>query len=194
MVSPRGTAAREHERMGDDRHIADAAEDLPALQKPILVRSRGMRRDFDGELARERGDAPQPARGLERREREEEVVETMTPGQGTVDRLPVPPVPHALLAGLKGEVPAHERAGREQALTAHVRAQVRVMMAVDPLGLRAVEPAEFVHLRRHDVLERASQTRMHRDCREAATPQIAGDFLLTFHQAARARARRERAW
>ena len=75
----------------------------------------------------------------------------------------------------------------------HVRAEMHVMMAVDPLRGCPVDAAEFVELGRHEVVERPDKPRVKYHLGKAVPQQIPGDLLLVFKKSCgTARARKLR--
>jgi hypothetical protein len=82
------------------------------------------------ETARQADDALQP-RGLEGRQREEEIHHAMATDEPGVPETTVEDVECALLAWLEGEVPANQDPGREESLQQHIGTEVHVMMTVD---------------------------------------------------------------
>ena len=112
--------------------------------------------------------------------------------QPAVDETAIRTVEHALLARLEGEVPADDRAFRQQPLIQDVGAQVHVVMAVEAARVAAIQPAEFVDLRRDDVFERSRQRGVEHELRQPVAAQIRGDPALLFHQPRRTVGRGER--
>lgn len=97
-------------------------------------------------------DSPQAIWRLERWQREKEVRELVTPPQPTVHDSAVHAVADSFFAFLKGEVPPHDRTGRDQIAENYVGAKVHMMMSIYSIRFTVKAP-EFVELRRYDVLE-----------------------------------------
>ena len=162
--------------MGDDRSIADAAEDLAALQKAMLVRLHRMRLEFDGELAREGRDPLQPAARVRAAQREEEVARDGAAGPATRSTACRYHRFHTLFSPawkqkfLRTSVPGGSRRlnGARSRTSAHddgrrcARAPSRRAGGIRRAGPRPT----YSKARR--------QTRVERRRREAVTPQVAG--------------------
>src|SRR5205823_10392098 len=106
---------------------------------------------------------------LEGSQRKKEVDEAVTAREHTVAEPAEQPVDEALLALLEKEIASDDRPRREQVAIKHVRAQVRMVMAVEPCGVAAIKPPILIDLRRNYIFERSDQARMKHDARERAS-------------------------
>src|SRR5271157_1249216 len=79
----------------------DPTQDLAFRQKPVFFGFDRMGFNFDHKLARQGEDPMQATWRLERRQREKEVGDTMSPGQQAVHDFPIEPVTEALFSRLK---------------------------------------------------------------------------------------------
>ena len=133
---------------------------------------------FDDSVAREGADSRYARKRFEWLELEEQIGKNMPTRQQPIHQGPVETVQPALLARVKTEVPAYERAGREEASGQHVRAEMHVMVPINASRGSSIEAAEFRDLSRHDILERPHQGGIEDRLRQAMTPEITAQILL----------------
>ena len=148
---------------------------------------------FDNESTSQLDDPLQPTRGRERHQRKEEVSQAVAPGEHAVHQSSIDDVPEALLTDLKRKASPHHRASGQEAREQHIRAEVHVMMAVEPVRGRPVQAPELVELGGDDVVERPREPRMKYGLAEPVTPQVPGHLLLALNQSPRTSRGRERA-
>ena len=126
----------------------------------MLIGIDGMGFQFHDRIAGQRKYALEPGCRRQRRQAEQMVDEKMAIGQPAVDCFAIQTVRQTFLSRLKGMVSPDECTRRQQFIKQHVRTKMEVMMTVDPLRISSVEPAKFVDLSRHHILERARETGM----------------------------------
>lgn len=122
-------------------------------EEAILVVLDRMSLQFDDSVTCKGADSLYAGKRFEWLELEEQIGQHMPARQQAIHQGPVGAVQPALLARVKTEVPAYERAGREESTGKHVRAEMHVMVPIDASRLSAIEAAEFRDLSRHDILE-----------------------------------------
>src|SRR5260370_6025089 len=98
-----------------DPDITHAAKDLALCEETVLVRVHGMRLHFDDEAAREQEDPFQPARRVDRRQREEEIAQAVAAREHGGSAPPVKANSQAPLPSLRRENSAAEGSGRPPA-------------------------------------------------------------------------------
>ena len=77
----------------------------------------------------------------------------VAPGQHPIDQSAIETVSQTLLTGTERKVSPNNGARGQQSSPNDVRAKVHVMMPVKSLRLSAIETAEFIELRGHNVFE-----------------------------------------